>query len=367
MIQGLSLSELAQTVVRHASGKRDFVLPSQSISFDLGATAKDLLVNVGGESFGMNGTATDQAIDHLDIPRRYASRLHSQVPELLLENMNVLMARRPNTERRMVRTLESSARSFLSDGYRRIDNELVFDGLYPVFTRLGGQVESSNVSDDYLNLQVIFHRVEGQIRPGDVVRYGVHIQNSEVGKGALAIRPLIYRLVCTNGMISADHARRRTHVGGSYLETADDMSWVALSSETQTLKTRAIIAEMGEYLEALAAPARFEALVNNLREKADQVLPAEPQVVIESLAARYNLRENEKNSALMALAGGNDFTRWGLANSITAIANDASVYDRAVELETLGGVIMSLPAAGYSALGTLPKKSEVIDGELVHV
>jgi hypothetical protein len=366
MIEGMSLQNLAQTIVQHASGKKDLVLPSSIIRFGLDTERGDLSVVAGNEMFLMNGTATDQAVDHLDIPRRFASRLHTQHPELLLQNMNTLMGARPKDERRMVRTLGTTARSILSDGYRRIDNELVFDGLFPVFTRLGGQVESSNVSDDYLNMQVIFHRVEGEIRVGDVVRYGVHIQNSEVGKGALAIRPLIYRLVCKNGMISADHARRRTHVGGSYLETADDMSWVALSSETQMLKTRAIIAEMGEYLEALAAPARFEALMNTLREKADQVLPAEPQVVIESLAARYSLRENEKNSALMALAGGNDFTRWGLANSITAIANDATVYDRAVELETLGGVIMSLPAAGYAALATLPRKSEVVEGELVH-
>ena len=38
------------------------------------------------------------------------------------------------------------------------------------------------------------------MRPGDVVQAGVSISNSETGRGAVSVCPLVYRLVCTNGM-----------------------------------------------------------------------------------------------------------------------------------------------------------------------
>ena len=49
--------------------------------------------------------------------------------------------------------------------------------------------------------------------PGDIVQAGVMISNSEVGLGAVSIQPLVYRLVCTNGMIVNDMGERRHHVG----------------------------------------------------------------------------------------------------------------------------------------------------------
>jgi hypothetical protein len=274
---------------------------------------------------------------------------------------------RKGDDRRMVRTLTGTARAFLSDGFRRIDNEIVVDGLYPVAMRMGGQVQSANVSDDYMNLTILFPRIEGEIRRGDVLQYGINIKNSEVGHGALGLNPFLYRLVCLNGMTATEYSKRKTHVGGSYLETNEDRSWLALSSETQQLQMRALMAEMAEYMEALGQPRKFAELLDTLRDKADQPLPAEPTVVVESLAARYSLLDSEKDSALFALAGGQDMTRWGLANAVTQIANTSESYDRSAELMELGGRLMTMPAASYNALASMPKKTEILEGELVHV
>ena len=42
---------------------------------------------------------------------------------------------------------------------------------------------------------------------------GVVISNSEVGLGSVNIQPLIYRLVCSNGMVVNDAATKRNHIG----------------------------------------------------------------------------------------------------------------------------------------------------------
>jgi len=362
MIQGMDLHTLATTVIEHASGKEDLLAPAQALRFGRNDSGSIRLA-IGERDFGMNRNATSQVTEYLGIPARFASRLESQFPDLLTHNLNEIIAKQDG--RRMVRTMGDTARAFLSDSYRIIDNELVFDGLYPRLQRLGATIESANVSDDFLHLQATL-AMEGEIRVGDVVRFGVAIRNSEIGRGALSVSPLLYRLACTNGMVIADQSRRKAHIGGSFLDNAGG-DWIALSSETQMLKTRAIIAELGEYLEAMATPAIFDKTLARLRDVADQELPAEPTLVVESLAARYNLLKPEADSALLALAEGRDYTRWGLANAVTVLANTATNYDRAVELETLGGRIMQMPKSDYSALAKMPKSSEILEGELVNV
>lgn len=358
MIQGLTLQELAQTVVRHASGKEDFMAPANAPRYSLGEK-NAIRVALGERDFGLTTGAEAQVEDFLGIPRRYATKLAGMAPELLVTNLNGLTERQGVSTRRMIRTLDGNARAFLSDTYKRVDNEEVFDGVYPVLEKLGASIESCNISDDYMHIQAILHRTEGEIRPGDVVKSGFVISNSEVGRGALTVRHLIFRLVCSNGMIRAEDTRRRTHVGGSYLQ--DDLNWLALSTETQQLKVRAMVAELGEYMEAISTGERFEAALAQIREAADQPIPAEPKVVIESLGARYNLRAAEQDSALLALAESRDYTRWGLANATTWIANDASSYDRGVELEAVGGSIMALGRREYAALAHVDRTQVTVD------
>lgn len=360
MITGMTPTELVTTIMSHASGKEDLVAPAKDLRFSRSESGRIQLGVGDRDPLMMSQHASNQVRGFLGIPGRFASRLEQQFPDLLVHNFNTMIARTEG--RRMVRTLDGNARAFMSDSYRRIDNELVFDGMYPVLDRLGAKIESANVSDDYMHLQATM-KIEGEIRKGDVVRYGVVIRNSEIGKGALSVSPMLYRLVCTNGMVVADQQRRRAHIGGSYLEAED--GWIALSSATQMLKTRAMIAELAEYLEAMASPTMFQKTLGTLRDVADQELPAEPTMVVESLAARYNLNKPESESALIALAESKDYSRWGLANAVTVLANSSGSYDRAVDLESLGGRIMQMGVKEYGDLARMPKGGEVVDEDLV--
>ena len=57
-------------------------------------------------------------------------------------------------------------------------------------------------------------------------------------------------------------------------------------------------------------------------------------------------------SALAQLAKGGDLTRWGLSNAITRIASDAVNYDRAVELEKVGGAIALLDETNWTQIAS---------------
>lgn len=74
--------------------------------------------------------------------------------------------------------------------------------------------ELPDLIDDWrMYLKIVNKRLEMDVVPGDTVQGGVIISNSEVGLGAVSVQPLLYRLVCTNGMVVNDLGERRTHVG----------------------------------------------------------------------------------------------------------------------------------------------------------
>lgn len=92
------------------------------------------------------------------------------------------------------------------------------------------EVMSCEVTENRLYLKVVNHRLEMEVRKGDIVQAGVMISNSEVGLGAVSIQPLVYRLVCTNGMVVNDMGERRHHVGRQAKAVED--SFTLYSDET---------------------------------------------------------------------------------------------------------------------------------------
>lgn len=67
------------------------------------------------------------------------------------------------------------------------------------------------------------------------------------------------------------------------------------------------------------------------------------------------LKEAEAASMLDHLIRGGDFTRYGLHNAVTRTAQDLESYDRASELERLGGRIIELPAKDWRTLAVTAK------------
>ena len=67
-------------------------------------------------------------------------------------------------------------------------------------------------------------------------------------------------------------------------------------------------------------------------------------------AKKFGLTEAERGSVLTHLIRGGDLSQYGLVNAVTRAAEDADDYDRATAFETLGGRIVELPRAEWTAL-----------------
>jgi hypothetical protein len=344
MKQGKSLIQLANTITTNQKNKTDYVVGTEKLRMDLVNDAAQLIID-DGAMFTPSHLTHQQIATGIGIPQRYYDKLRNDAPNLFLDNVNHWFHKEPN--RRMIRTMETSARAWLSDRYRRIDHEMITEAVFPVIMNAGGDVQmrSMDVTDDRLYLKAIFPKVEGEVKVGDVVRGGIVITNSEVGLGALEIRPFIERLVCTNGMVVSDvngnGAMRRHHVGRT-VESWLEGDYSVLSTETMVLEDRALISKMRDSVVNAIEQTSFERLLKRMQETSDTMAVQRPVKAVEVLqkAGMFSVMEGE--SILERLIRNQDYTQWGMLNAITELANDTESYDRATELETLGGRILTL-------------------------
>ena len=343
---GMNLVELAKEIMRRAESKKDFVADTTDLVFESGA----LSVGDAG-AYPLTDHAHGQIADRVGIPKRYYDRMRADAPDLLAGNVNHWFRERP--ERRMVRTLDGKARAFLSDRYHRIDNERIAEAVLPVLLEGGGHgaVVSCCVTDSKLYIQALFPRLEGEVRRGDPVQGGVIISNGEIGDGALDVRPMVYRLVCTNGLvlgqIAEDARLRRNHVGRR-VEIGEDYS--VYSDETLKADDRALSLKIRDSIRTLAQPQLFARILAELRDAAQQPPVGNPIAAVAELGNAYPVAQGERDSILTNLIRGGDYSKWGMVNAITELANEHPSYDRAVELQLMGGRLLELKPKQWGAI-----------------
>lgn len=353
MKAGRTLQELATEVTRQKAAKRDFVGPSTGLEMTHGEEDGDLRLRVGAAGqFKINDLAHEQIADRLEIPRRYYERLRTGTGtiDLLENNVNHWFSHKP--ENRMVRTLDDRVRAFLSDRYRPLDNADLAEAVLPaLFEHAGLEIESCEITEQRLYLKAVNPRVQGEVKPGDVVQAGVLISNSEVGCGSLSIAPLTFRLVCRNGLVMGDGVLRKYHAGKALGGAGDEMlPWERLSDETRQATDKALWLQVRDLAKAALDEAIFAGALAKMQEAAGQKIEAGPQEVVEVAGRRFGLQEGEKTSILKALIEGADLSRWGFINAVTRASQDAASYDRATDLERLGGQILEMPSTSWQLI-----------------
>ena len=343
MKKGITIGDLAQRVDKNAKAKRDFVADSACIRMK--ADGRTLNIN-GGKvediEFKMTNICHRQVGGTLGIPAKYYDKLKEKSPSLLAQNVNWWL--HTESKQQMIRTMshrdeDPIARAFLSERYRPLDNVDLINELVPLINARGANVRSCELTDSHLYLHASFPEIEKEITEGDVVRSGILIRNSEVGLSSLKVQPWIERLKCANGMVVADAGVRKYH-GGKNLST-DDIAYEIMSTETKRQTDKAFWMQVKDVVKSTIDVAKFESVVDAYAKKA-KIEVATPARAVEVTSNLFNLSADEGKTMLQHLCEGGDYTQWGVANSVTRMAHDEESYDRAVELEEVGGNVMEL-------------------------
>lgn len=341
MKQGRSLQELAAEIERQANVKRDFVAPLAAV----GMTDGGRLEVKGAGVFGVNDIAHRQIAEFADVPAKYYDRLRVSHPALLATTVNTLLTEH-KADKRMIRTLDGTARAFLSDRYRPLDNVDLMRNVLPyLLDRPELAFASADVTERRLYLKIISRELVGEVKRGDEVRAGIVISNSEVGSGSLMVAPFTERLVCLNGMTHVNLAARKAHLGRAFAGD-DDAAAEYLTDEARQADDRAYFLKARDTIAGMLDGRIFERLLTDMREATtDKVDGGAVEATVDAVAVQFGLNESERANVLSHLIEGADLSRWGVANAVTRAAADADTYDRASELERAGGDLLITPLA----------------------
>ena len=348
MKTGRNLQEVLVELNRQNKAKQDFISPAQGMRLREDGRTFEInhLTSNQQEVFGTTPLFHRQVASALGIPAKYYDLMQAQKPTLLAENVNAWFGDKTNSY--MVRSMDYGG-ALLSERYRRIDNMEIASAVLPLFAGSDQyEVMSCEVTENRLYLKVVNHRLEMEVRKGDIVQAGVMISNSEVGLGAVSIQPLVYRLVCTNGMVVNDMGERRHHVGRQAKAVED--SFALYSDETMEAEDKVFLLKLRDTTMAAIDEVRFSQVVGRLQESMAVPITGKVQDVVQLTAQSYGINSDEQEGILKYLIEGGDLSLYGLSNAVTRVSQDVDSYDRATALEGIGWQVATMEPAQWKEI-----------------
>lgn len=332
-MRNLSLQELINQVEELDNTKKDLLVDSTSLT--MGTEGENCyLVAPSGRNkqfFRLSDTARQQLTSRLDIPWNFAERLRLEQPALLDRTVNTLLRNKP--EQRLIRTLSGdTCRAYLSPSYKILDNGDFLRTVLPLFTQQPDlTLQESYLTDSHLQMTILQGEQKNvDVRPGDAVRYGVVLLNSEVGLGSLSVASFVHRLVCTNGLIIPESQGyvRRIHLG----RRSDDVN--------DNVGDRSLWYEYSNKIKELTKGDNFPLLISRIREAAAMPLIKDTEEIVDDLGKRFALSKEERAKVQMQYDSNLDRSLWGIVNAVTEVAKTAGSIQRRYELQSIGGKLL---------------------------
>ena len=220
-------------------------------------------------------------------------------------------------ERWLLRAKGETLRAVLTDRYTPIDNRMLLRCLHrslPPHLK----VQWMALDEESFHLRLFDPSLSMEVRNGDLLMAGLHISNSEVGRRSVTIDAIVYRQVCSNGLI-------RLIKGKSLLQQRH----IAVApAHFVTLLQRAMqqgLSASQEYLEQMASSAKQP--INDVESE------------MKKLASDWHLSQafvEQVESCLLNEERAYQDRLFGLVNSLTRAAQSLDAEQR-YDMEVLAG------------------------------
>jgi hypothetical protein len=290
--------------------------------------------------------ALGQACQKLGLPTPYIRRCP---PRLQDENFNHWMrtheigrqlgkADRDPDAAWLIRARGGTARGILTPRYAKLDNKQLLEALLPVLQVQGKsfQVGLVQLSPESFHLRLIDPTVARYVLPGDRLMVGIHIANSEVGLRAVTVDALVFRLICTNGLIR--RLNQKSLLKQRHIHVSEPRFQDLLADALH---------------EAVAVAAGF---IEQMAMATSVPIP-DPNKAIDQLAGLWNLSRQTAELIKFALYGEkNQDSLYGLVNAVTQVAQQFAIEQR-FELETLASLLIDDPKLGTSLTSLSAKEA----------
>lgn len=210
------------------------------------------------------------------------------------------------------------------------------------------------ICENKMYIKVVNPKITKDVSVGDTVQSGIVISNSEVGLGSVSVSPLIFRLVCSNGMIAQDGTVRKYHIGRA---NESDFDYNILRNETIEADDKAFLMKVQDAVTAATSEAVFSKIVGQMQNaKEAKIEPRNVPKVVELTSKHVGITQFETEGVLGHLISGGDLSLYGLGNAVTRYAQDVKSYDRSTELEATGYKIITIAPGVWNNILSAARK-----------
>ena len=335
----------ATKVIEHVMQNQptDRIVKGGAIEFEPNPQKNGIIAKVGifnGENLTeqIHRNALNQMALAVEMPMKFLDSLAEEKAswgkELLAHNMNEIFHQRFKSKRYLTRSTHGEVRGFLSDQYRRLDSRPIVEAFASAVQEKGAMPYNGVVTDTKIAIQAIMPEVYEPI-PGELVAYGLSLENSDFGNGALSLRAYLLRIWCTNLAIT-EETMRQVHLG----KRLDDN--MIYSQRTYELDSKTTVS-------ALKDVVRLQLDSGSLTNRMDAVRKANDKGVTTEQARellKKTLNKGEAEATFNAynspdvynLPAGN--TAWRLSNAISWIAGQTEEPERKLDLMRAAGDVL---------------------------
>lgn len=283
----------------------DKMLFNKDIKVELSEKKSIVMKTLEGEILEFNKTGFDQFCQRYDVPSRYMQKCILKGEEnLAVENLNHWIKKAKPEKENLVRLYDNRIRAYRSDEYSIMDNLEVINNLHKSIYKKSDQnylVERYALNQEKFNLRLV--REEQININGEILHVGLRLKNSEIGFHKLQLELLVYKSICSNGMIFGGGSGSYSH---KHLGDNSDM--------------RANFNRFIEYI-----PNSLENIKNLVENSMDKKLTGERiQLVIDRFCNNFKIEDEEEKEKLYALPGNYGNNLWGVTNAITEYAQKFS-------------------------------------------
>lgn len=323
MINKYGLDDFMREIEADKFGKKDFRINNDCLKMDDDGS---LVGESDDQSFvlKLNEWGRNQVLWRTGATgfNKYGSYLHEigrekELADLFNMHMERLVERR-GIKKWLVRAKGGTARAVLTDRYSMLDNDFLADNIYKYFKDIDVSVVGNNISDVYMNIRIKINDMTiSANNDSDPLSVALHVVNSEVGASSIVVYPVVYRQVCSNGMVveyGTGQKFRQRHL---------------VSADEGQEKINAKVAD--------AIKAGDVAISEFLKTK--DVKISNPKEVIERLAKDQKYNDKLLESIQESFKVENDYTKYGVINAFTRSARDFD-YEKRIEIERFAGSLL---------------------------
>lgn len=334
-----TLGDVCDIVETDDSGKWDTIVPVREMTLQHGRLWFPQ-ANGEGHDMGLalSEWATSQACNRLGMPAGYFKRCPDHLRDAQFNHWKeqetvYRVVEEDNTSSPsscwLLRSKGATVRGVLSPRYAKLDNRQVLDTLMPVVKDSQYKVGLVDVSAEAFHLRLIQPNLWRDVLPDDRLFVGIHLTNSEVGLRAVTVDAIVWRLVCSNGLMHRVEGKsllRQRHVR---IEPSRFLSLLEGAISQATMVAAAFIEQM-----ALSVKTPVP----------------DPEGAIDYLAKIWNLPKQTAEYVKFGLMGEKQGDSvYGLVNAFTSAAQKLSIEER-VELESLASVLVDTTNTSKAAL-----------------